>query len=87
MTFQGLVGAGLSDLQRPAETISVSQSGSLAATGFIWSRYCLVIIPKNYSLCAVNVFVGLTQAFQLYRALDYQYSNKDKEEVTTEKEN
>ncbi|XP_011185004.1 mitochondrial pyruvate carrier 2 [Zeugodacus cucurbitae] len=67
-----LVIAGLSDLARPAETLSVPQCGALAATGIIWSRYSLVIIPKNYSLFAVNLFVGLTQIVQLGRAYNYQ---------------
>lgn len=42
--------AGLKDLQRPADQLSVGQCASLAATGIIWSRYSLVIIPKNYGL-------------------------------------
>ncbi|XP_018788113.1 PREDICTED: mitochondrial pyruvate carrier 2-like [Bactrocera latifrons] len=67
-----LVIAGLSDLARPAETLSVPQCAALAATGIIWSRYSLVIIPKNYSLFAVNLFVGLTQVVQLGRAYNYQ---------------
>ena len=40
---------------------------ALAATGFIWVRYSLVITPVNYSLAAVNGFVGLSGATQLYR--------------------
>ncbi|CAD6995722.1 mitochondrial pyruvate carrier 2 [Ceratitis capitata] len=67
-----LVIAGLSDLARPAESLSVPQCAALAATGIIWSRYSLVIIPKNYSLFAVNLFVGLTQVIQLGRAYMYQ---------------
>uniref|UniRef100_U5EQD2 Mitochondrial pyruvate carrier n=1 Tax=Corethrella appendiculata TaxID=1370023 RepID=U5EQD2_9DIPT len=67
----GLVIAGLSDLRRPADQLSVSQSASLAATGLIWSRYSLVIIPKNYGLFSVNVFVAGTQLLQLYRAWDF----------------
>lgn len=62
-----LVVAGLSDLNRPVEKISPSQSASLAATGFIWARYCLVITPKNYALMLVNLFVGLTNLAQLGR--------------------
>ena len=62
-----LVIAGLSDLQRPVDKISPSQSASLAATGFIWSRYCLVITPKNYALMSVNMLVGLTNLAQLGR--------------------
>lgn len=76
IAFQSLVIAGLSDLARPAETLSVPQCAALAATGIIWSRYSLVIIPKNYSLFAVNLFVGLTQIVQLGRAYNYQMEQK-----------
>ncbi|KAG5352211.1 Brain protein 44 [Termitomyces sp. J132] len=49
-----LVAAGLKDLSRPAEKLSVSQNLALAATGMIWVRYSLVITPVNYSLAAVG---------------------------------
>ncbi|KAI5645839.1 mitochondrial pyruvate carrier 2-like [Phthorimaea operculella] len=68
----GLVIAGLSDMTRPAEKLSISQCASLAATGLVWSRYSLVIIPKNYSLFSVNVFVAVTNLYQLNRAYQYQ---------------
>jgi hypothetical protein len=66
-----LVAAGLKDLGRPAEKLSINQNigksshsapcsspfsspyAALAATGFIWVRYSLVITPINYSLAAV----------------------------------
>ncbi|CAG5053494.1 unnamed protein product [Parnassius apollo] len=75
----GLVLAGLGDLNRPADKLSIPQSVSLAATGLIWSRYSLVIIPKNYSLFAVNVFVAATSLYQIGRAYKYQQSLKKKE--------
>ncbi|XP_030032432.1 mitochondrial pyruvate carrier 2 isoform X1 [Manduca sexta] len=75
----GLVMAGLGDLNRPVETLSIPQSASLAATGIIWSRYSLVIIPKNYSLFAVNVFVAITSLYQIGRAIKYEQSLKNKE--------
>lgn len=68
----GLVIAGIGDLSRPADKISISQSSALAATGLIWSRYSLVIIPKNWSLFSVNVFVAATSLYQLSRAYIYQ---------------
>lgn len=68
---KGLVIAGIGDLSRPVDQLSVSQSGALAATGVVWSRYSLVIIPKNYSLFSVNVFVACTQIYQLFRAFKY----------------
>ncbi|XP_072933205.1 mitochondrial pyruvate carrier 2-like isoform X1 [Epargyreus clarus] len=75
----GLVLAGLGDLNRPVETLSIPQSASLAATGLIWSRYSLVIIPKNYSLFAVNVFVAATSLYQIGRAFRHQQATKKSE--------
>lgn len=79
----GLVIAGLSDLRRPADQLSVSQSASLAATGFIWSRYSLVIIPKNWGLFSVNLAVGCSQLVQLLRAYNYQREQNAKEAALT----
>eukprot|EP00834_Sanchytrium_tribonematis_P004249 NODE_198_length_13236_cov_1.328385.p11 type:complete len:106 gc:universal NODE_198_length_13236_cov_1.328385:12556-12239(-) len=70
----GLVIAGLKDINRPAEKLSTFQSVSLAGTGLTWSRYSLVIIPKNYSLFAVNVFVAATGLYQLARIYNYNQS-------------
>lgn len=70
--------AGLNDLRRPADQLSIGQCGSLVATGVIWSRYSLVIIPKNYGLFSVNVFVALTQIAQLYRAFTFQKKVEEK---------
>ncbi|RLU21707.1 hypothetical protein DMN91_006083 [Ooceraea biroi] len=38
----GLVIAGLGDINRPAHTISLSQTASLMVTGAIWSRYNII---------------------------------------------
>lgn len=62
-----LVAAGLKDLSRPADKLSLPQQVALAGTGMIWVRYSLVITPINYSLAAVNFFVGTTGLLQLYR--------------------
>jgi len=70
-----LVAAGLKDLARPAEKLSINQNVALAATGFIWVRYSLVIYPVNYSLAAVNFFVGASGVTQLYRIWDYRKKN------------
>jgi len=67
-----LVAAGVSDLKRPAEKLSLSQNLALTATGFIWVRYSMVITPINYSLGAVNFFVGMSGVTQLYRIWDYR---------------
>ena len=43
-----LVLAGITDFARPAEKLSAAQNASLTATGLIWTRWCLIIKPKNY---------------------------------------
>ncbi|KAL0963527.1 hypothetical protein UPYG_G00307580 [Umbra pygmaea] len=72
----GLVMAGLADMSRPAEKLSLSQSCVLTATGLVWSRYSLVIIPKNWNLFAVNLFVGSAGLSQLYRIFRYEQGKK-----------
>lgn len=74
----GLVIAGIKDLTRPAELLSAEQALAIGSTGFIYSRFSMVIIPKNYTLLSVNVFVAITQSIQLYRVLRYKYENKNK---------
>ncbi|CAD6577003.1 MAG: Mitochondrial pyruvate carrier 2 [Tremellales sp. Tagirdzhanova-0007] len=75
MAKWALVAAGVKDLSRPADKLSVSQNVALAATGFIWVRYSFVITPVNYSLAAVNFFVGSTGMAQLYRIWDFRKGN------------
>lgn len=71
-----LVIAGIADVNRPAHKLSVRQSGALAATGMIWSRYSLVITPKNWNLFSVNIFVACTGLYQLARIWRYRQSLK-----------
>ncbi|PIK36560.1 Brain protein 44 [Apostichopus japonicus] len=74
-----LVIAGIADYTRPAEKLSWRQSGALCTTGVIWSRYSLVIVPKNWNLFSVNFFLALTGGFQLLRIYLYQ-KNLQKED-------
>ncbi|KAL8286565.1 hypothetical protein RQP46_004582 [Phenoliferia psychrophenolica] len=82
----GLVAAGLKDLSRPAENISIPQNLALTATGLIWVRYSFVIIPVNYSLASVNVFVAGTGIASLYRGWDWsRKSEAEKAEVRAQR--
>jgi len=72
-----LVIAGVSDYFRPPEKLSLNQSTSLALTGVLWSRYSMVVIPKNWVLFSVNVALGATGTLQVARILNYQQSLKD----------
>ncbi|CAN6600012.1 mitochondrial pyruvate carrier 3 [Trichomonascus vanleenenianus] len=76
-----LVIAGINDLQRPVEKLSGTQQIALFCTGAIWTRWCLIIKPKNYFLASVNFFLGTVAGVQLTRVFAYQkklgYSNTD----------
>lgn len=71
-----LVLAGVSDFARPAEKLSLTQNAALTATGIIWTRWCLIIKPKNYLLAAVNFFLGAVGVVQVTRILMWQNSQK-----------
>ncbi|TQN69853.1 putative mitochondrial pyruvate carrier 2, partial [Colletotrichum shisoi] len=71
-----LVLAGVADFARPAEKLSLTQNGALTATGIIWTRWCLIIKPKNYLLAAVNFFLGAVGVIQCSRILLWQSSQK-----------
>ncbi|TRZ02500.1 hypothetical protein DNTS_000077 [Danionella cerebrum] len=75
----GLVVAGFSDMTRPPEKLSVSQSCVITATDSIaHDKYCLVIIPKNWALFAVNFFLGICGSIQLFRIWRYNQELKQK---------
>jgi hypothetical protein len=42
-----LVLSGVADFARPAEKLSLTQNGALMATGAIWTRWCMIIKPRN----------------------------------------
>ncbi|KAJ6260848.1 hypothetical protein Dda_3509 [Drechslerella dactyloides] len=70
----GLVIAGISDFYRPPEKLSLTQNLALTATGSIWTRWCLIIKPKNYLLAAVNFFLAGVGTVQVSRILLYAKS-------------
>ncbi|CAG4959413.1 unnamed protein product [Colias eurytheme] len=76
---KALVAASLDEYRRPLDTVSPTQSATLAATGLIWTRYCLVIRPINYALSLCNFSLGVANAVQCYRAFSYQRSLEKKE--------
>ncbi|GAP82397.1 putative upf0041 domain protein [Rosellinia necatrix] len=71
-----LVLAGIGDFARPVEKLSVTQNAAISATGAIWTRWCLIITPKNYLLAAVNFFLGCVGIAQLTRIAVYNASQK-----------
>ncbi|KAJ5092484.1 mitochondrial pyruvate carrier 2 [Penicillium alfredii] len=71
-----LVLAGVSDFYRPPEKLSLTQNGALMATGAIWTRWCLIIKPRNVLLAAVNFFLGCVGVVQVSRIYMWQRSQQ-----------
>lgn len=60
------------DYDRPVEQVSLFQQIALTATGFVWTRYALVISPINYNLCAVNAVLAITGSYHLARKIMFE---------------
>ncbi|KAF2404378.1 UPF0041 domain protein [Trichodelitschia bisporula] len=73
----GVVIAGIADFARPAESLSLTQNLALVGTGAIWTRWCLIIRPKNVFLATVNFFLGVVGTIQVARIFLYQRSLKN----------
>lgn len=71
-----LVIAGVSDFARPAEKLSLTQNAALMATGAIWTRWCLIIKPRNVLLAAVNFFLGCVGVVQVSRIFMWRRSQE-----------
>lgn len=73
-TFKwGISIANIADFEKPAENISYPQQLAVTATGLIWSRYSMVIKPKNWNLFSVNVAMATTGIYQLSRKIRQDY--------------
>eukprot|EP00816_Leptocylindrus_hargravesii_P012391 CAMPEP_0196810690 /NCGR_PEP_ID=MMETSP1362-20130617/13239_1 /TAXON_ID=163516 /ORGANISM="Leptocylindrus danicus, Strain CCMP1856" /LENGTH=129 /DNA_ID=CAMNT_0042185795 /DNA_START=31 /DNA_END=420 /DNA_ORIENTATION=- len=59
--------ANIADMQRPVEKVSTGQQIAITATGILFTRLSLVVVPVNYNLASVNVFMAGTGMIQLYR--------------------
>ncbi|VUC23615.1 unnamed protein product, partial [Clonostachys rosea] len=80
-----IVIAGIADFARPAEKLSFTQNFALTCTGLIWTRWCLIIKPRNVLLATVNFFLALVGIVQVTRiALHNSASKSVAEEVKSE---
>nr|ACN39794.1 unknown [Picea sitchensis] len=53
---------------------------TVTCTGIIWSRYSLVVKPKNWNLFSVNVAMAGTGLYQLSRKI-WHDQNPESQEV------
>lgn len=82
-TFKwGITLANIADFTKPPEKLSYPQQIAVTCTGLIWSRYSLVVKPKNWNLFSVNVAMAGTGLYQLSRKLRQDQSAESQEVVT-----
>lgn len=67
-----LVVAGANEMNRPVEKVSATQQLSLFATGAIWTRWSMVIKPKNILLASVNFFLATVSIIQIGRIYNWR---------------
>lgn len=79
-TFKwGICIANLVDIKKQKiENTSIPQQTAVAVTGLIWSRYSMVIVPKNWNLFSVNLAMAVTGLIQLCRITLYKYEQAQK---------
>eukprot|EP00923_Selenidium_pygospionis_P038933 GHVN01067791.1.p1 GENE.GHVN01067791.1~~GHVN01067791.1.p1 ORF type:complete len:117 (-),score=3.33 GHVN01067791.1:146-496(-) len=68
--------AGLNDMRKPPEIISVRMTGVLCGYSAVFMRYALMIQPKNYILFACHACNEAVQSYNLTRGLRYQAAKK-----------
>ena len=54
--------------------LPLSFAAAITATGLIWARYSTQIVPVNYNLMTVNMFMASVGIYQLYRIFSYRNS-------------
>ena len=79
-----LVLAGLSDMARPADKLSLTQNAALMATGAIWTRWCLIIKPRNVLLVLpLRLLLNSLYAFLSHVSISCMIKKKKKKKVLT----
>jgi hypothetical protein len=69
----GLVLAGIMDLKKPAEAISVNMTGVLCGYSLLFMRFAWMVTPRNYLLLSCHICNEAVQGYQLQRALKHQW--------------
>uniref|UniRef100_A0A7N0SVD8 Mitochondrial pyruvate carrier n=1 Tax=Kalanchoe fedtschenkoi TaxID=63787 RepID=A0A7N0SVD8_KALFE len=84
-TFKwGINIANIADFSKPPEKISLPQQIAVTAMVLIWSRYSLVITPKNFNLYSVNVAMAGTGIYQLSHKIRHEYFSEPETEAAKE---
>ncbi|KAG9411817.1 Mitochondrial pyruvate carrier 2 [Aphanomyces cochlioides] len=70
--------ANIADMSKNPDLLSTNQQLAVTLTGLIWSRYSLVITPKNWNLFSVNIFMAGTGLTQLYRKFEWENGGRER---------
>ena len=70
----GLVLAGLVDMKKPAEAISINMSAVLCGYSLLFLRFAWMVNTRNYLLLSCHMCNETVQGYQLSRALNHKWS-------------
>ena len=56
-----------------SDKVSYPQQSAAAITGVVFMKYSMDVLPKNWNLFSVNMFLAATAAFQLARKINADY--------------
>jgi len=60
----------------PVERLDMGQASALAFTGFVWAMYSLMVFPRSYALCGVNLMLFGSNSYNIYRRWKYEQNKK-----------
>ena len=72
----GIVLAGVLDMNKPPEKISLNMTAVLLTYSLMFMRFAYKVIPRNYLLFSCHVCNTIAQSILLKRAIIYQRSLK-----------
>ncbi|KAL2645236.1 hypothetical protein R1flu_012823 [Riccia fluitans] len=77
----GLSIANIADFTKPTDMISYPQQSTMTATGLIWARYSMVVIPVLRQNLRERTLMAATGIFQLSRKFLAEEFGSEKGEV------
>jgi mitochondrial pyruvate carrier 1 len=71
--------AGVADMNKPPENISLNMQSALCVYSLLFMRFAWMVQPRNYLLLACHACNEVVQAYNLQRHLQWRmYQEKEK---------
>ena len=78
----GFVLAGVADTWKPPEQISTNMTAAMCVYSLLFMRFAWEVQPRNYLLLACHACNETVQASNLYRNLQWKYSEEGRNHLS-----